>query len=301
ADIESSYGANTGNTVSPSNTGIFQRAKADAPGGQNDTFDNQISLGVGDLVRERDELRRALGREPTNAEVYLAHQQGVSGATKLINNPDTPAGKLVPPVNISNNGGKQFVDAPASAFVQHWQQTYASREAKFKALGATPPVVQTATLGGLLNPLPDPTGATARMNAPIPGIAGGAAPSEAPGPQAGLLGPPPDWRGPINVAATSSDTGQAPPAPPPAPAGPNLVPGGALQQPVAAPQPLVTPPPAPPPVPPSALPQPHAAPPPPPGGGGARRGPHGLIARRSRQPCRRCRAAWGRYRRRRSS
>lgn len=36
-------------------------------------------------------LRHALGREPTNAELYLAHQQGAGGAFDLINDPDGKA------------------------------------------------------------------------------------------------------------------------------------------------------------------------------------------------------------------
>jgi hypothetical protein len=46
-----------------------------------------------------------LGRSPTPQELYLAHQQGVQGATKLLNNPDMPAGKVVPPSHIIGNGG----------------------------------------------------------------------------------------------------------------------------------------------------------------------------------------------------
>jgi hypothetical protein len=294
-DIESSYGTNTGNKVSPSNTGAFQMAPADAPGGQNDTYENQVKLGTQALAQARVDLRNRLGREPTNAEVYLAHQQGPAGAAALINNPDTPAGKLVRPVNISNNGGAQFVNQPASAFVQHWQQEYAKREAKFATLaapgpggGAQPPgATQTAAAPGLLNNLPesrDPIGATAQMNAPIPGVAG-----NAPGPQAGLLGPPPGWRGPINVAATTTlPPGAAgaplppplpPGAPPPGAAAPNLVPGGALATPppggpsvalqsptnlqLPPPTPLVTPPPPGPAIPPVARPQPPPVAPPP--------------------------------------
>jgi hypothetical protein len=241
-DIESSYGTNTGNEKSPSNTGAFQRAPADGPGGQNDTYENQVNLGVQDLAREKADLAARLGREPTNAEVYLAHQQGPDGAAKLINNPDTPAGKLVRPVNISNNGGKQFLDQPASAFVQHWQQVYAQREAKFAHLAAPsgggapgPGATQTtAAPPGLLN-LGDPNSATGRMNAPIPGVVGNAAPSGGmPGPQAGST---------VNVGASTLPPGAAsaplppplPPGgpPPPAPAGPNLMPGGALATPPA--------------------------------------------------------------------
>jgi hypothetical protein len=42
-------------------------------------------------------LTRVLGREPTHAEHYLAHQQGLAGATALLGNPDTPAWQAIRP------------------------------------------------------------------------------------------------------------------------------------------------------------------------------------------------------------
>lgn len=39
----------------------------------------------------RAALRDALGREPTGAELYLAHQQGAAGAAALLQSPDRPA------------------------------------------------------------------------------------------------------------------------------------------------------------------------------------------------------------------
>lgn len=68
-------------------------------------------------------LLKSLGREPTPAEVYLAHQQGAGGAAALLANPNTPAGQLVPPANIRSNGGDP--NAPASQFVALWQSKYA--------------------------------------------------------------------------------------------------------------------------------------------------------------------------------
>jgi hypothetical protein len=47
----------------------------------------------------RPALTRALGREPTDAEYYLAHQQGRAGAAALLsaaqNNPNTPAWQAI--------------------------------------------------------------------------------------------------------------------------------------------------------------------------------------------------------------
>jgi hypothetical protein len=67
-------------------------------------------------------LRNNLGRDPTQGELYLAHQQGAGGALSLINNPDTPAGQLVPARHISANGGDP--NAPASDFINKWASRY---------------------------------------------------------------------------------------------------------------------------------------------------------------------------------
>ena len=57
-------------------------------------------------------LSLALNRAPTDAELYLAHQQGPFGATKLLQNPTVRAGSLVGDAAISQNGGDP--NAPAS-------------------------------------------------------------------------------------------------------------------------------------------------------------------------------------------
>jgi hypothetical protein len=58
-----------------------------------------------------DGLSKTLGRPPTENELYLAHQQGVHGATQLINNPDKPAGLVVPASHITGNGGDPTMTA----------------------------------------------------------------------------------------------------------------------------------------------------------------------------------------------
>lgn len=70
----------------------------------------------------KKQLQADLGREPTGAEVYLAHQQGAAGANALIQNPDAKATDVVDANNILANGGtpgmtaKQFVDMWTSRF-----------------------------------------------------------------------------------------------------------------------------------------------------------------------------------------
>lgn len=63
-------------------------------------------------------LTQALGRDPSNAELYLAHQQGATGAAKLLANPNARAGDLVGNSAIAANGGNP--NAPASAFTNLW-------------------------------------------------------------------------------------------------------------------------------------------------------------------------------------
>lgn len=50
-------------------------------------------------------LTKALGREPSAGELYLAHQQGPAGAAKLILNQGAPAASLVGNDAVSLNGG----------------------------------------------------------------------------------------------------------------------------------------------------------------------------------------------------
>jgi hypothetical protein len=69
-------------------------------------------------------LRKALGREPTQGELYLAHQQGAGSAAKLLSNPDAKAFDVVPPRNVvSNLPGAlrpQARDMTAGQFASLW-------------------------------------------------------------------------------------------------------------------------------------------------------------------------------------
>jgi hypothetical protein len=63
-------------------------------------------------------LRRSLGREPTAGELYLAHQQGAGGASKMLANPDTPAASLVGAKAVTQNGGS--AGETAAQFAGRW-------------------------------------------------------------------------------------------------------------------------------------------------------------------------------------
>lgn len=56
-------------------------------------------------------LTKALGREPTAGELYLAHQQGLGGAKALLSNPNARATDLLGHDAVVNNGGKSGMSA----------------------------------------------------------------------------------------------------------------------------------------------------------------------------------------------
>lgn len=123
AHIESSMGQNLG-----SRGNIFQLGRpewASVGGGDMADTETQVRNGVSFLGRTKQQIEDALGRPASDADVYLAHQQGVAGAKALLTAPPgTPAGSVVDPKNISANGGDP--NAPASAFVSMWRNKYAA-------------------------------------------------------------------------------------------------------------------------------------------------------------------------------
>jgi hypothetical protein len=88
-------------------------------------------------------LSNGLGRSPTQAELYLAHQQGAGGALKLLHNPDTSAGSLLSPHAISQNGGNP--NAPASTFVDKWASRWQGTAPAAPAAPATGAASYAAT------------------------------------------------------------------------------------------------------------------------------------------------------------
>ncbi|QEL21724.1 hypothetical protein FQV39_03380 [Bosea sp. F3-2] len=69
-------------------------------------------------VANRDYLRRSLGRDPTEGEMYLAHQQGAGGAAKLLAAPNVRAVDVVGERAVLGNGGT--LDMTAGQFAQKW-------------------------------------------------------------------------------------------------------------------------------------------------------------------------------------
>ena len=63
-------------------------------------------------------LTNSLGREPTDAELYLAHQQGAGGAAGLLENPNAPASSIIGMKALVGNGGN--ANMTAGQFAQMW-------------------------------------------------------------------------------------------------------------------------------------------------------------------------------------
>lgn len=95
--IESNFGQNPGKS-SAGALGPFQfiPSTATAYGLADRTDLDQSAEAAARLASDnKAALTRALGREPTGGELYLAHQQGVDGAIALLTHPDRPAAQSV--------------------------------------------------------------------------------------------------------------------------------------------------------------------------------------------------------------
>jgi hypothetical protein len=152
ASIESGMGRNLGSRGNIFQLGGPEKASV---GGMGDDVDSQVQGGVQFLAQKQKEIGAALGREPQPWEVYLAHQQGTGGAAALLAHPNTPAGQVVSPQNISANGGDP--SAPASQFTGRIQQIYQQHSA---AVGGPDQMVapsQTAPTASNIPPGASPT------------------------------------------------------------------------------------------------------------------------------------------------
>jgi transglycosylase-like protein with SLT domain len=102
-------------------TGLFQfTAKTAKEFGLTDPGDAGQSADAAARLLNRNAatLTRELGRAPTSAELYLAHQQGGAGAAKLLGNPDALAADLVGRDAVVLNGGRP--DMSAGDFAAIW-------------------------------------------------------------------------------------------------------------------------------------------------------------------------------------
>lgn len=113
AQIESGFNPNAKNSNSSAG-GLFQFIDSTAQeyGLQNKNDPAASADAAARLMRDNQaSLRRSLGREPTPAELYLAHQQGATGATRLLQNPDARAVDVVGRQQVLLNGGDENMTA----------------------------------------------------------------------------------------------------------------------------------------------------------------------------------------------
>lgn len=148
ASIESRNDPNARNPNS-SAEGLFQFTDRTARGyGLNNKFDPVASTdAAGRLAADnRAALKRALGRDPTPGELYLAHQQGAGGAIKLLSNPNARAVDVVGQDAVHLNGGDP--NMTAQQFAGRWISKLDGR-ADAPAPGAQPAQFQVPGQAGL--------------------------------------------------------------------------------------------------------------------------------------------------------
>ena len=128
-------GSNPNQTSSTGAQGPFQFIPSTAKQyGLKNPFDMQASAdAAARLAADNSKaLTAQLGRPPTDAELYLAHQQGSDGAAKLLANPNARAGDIVGDKAIRVNGGDP--NAPASAFTSMWAAKFAGAPGQANAM-----------------------------------------------------------------------------------------------------------------------------------------------------------------------
>lgn len=103
--------------------GLFNRKDADS------SIDTTIKLAKDNAKT----FKSILGREPTDAELYFAHQQGATGAATLIKNQDESALSVLSKVYGNEDRARQAIllnggneDMTAGEFVGLWQEKFES-------------------------------------------------------------------------------------------------------------------------------------------------------------------------------
>lgn len=120
AQIESGGNPNAQNPNSSAG-GLFQFIDSTAQQyGLTDRFNpEQAAMAAARLAADNKAiLTRTLGREPTAAELYLAHQQGAGGAARLLANPNARAVDIVGADAVRLNGGNE--NMTAGEFASKW-------------------------------------------------------------------------------------------------------------------------------------------------------------------------------------
>ena len=121
AEVESSLNPGARNPNSTA-SGLFQflRSTAQAYNVQNPNDPMDATQGAARYTADSLRvLQQGLGRQPTAGELYLAHQQGPTGAVNLLRNPDQLASAVVGADAVRLNGGDPET-MTAGAFADIW-------------------------------------------------------------------------------------------------------------------------------------------------------------------------------------
>ena len=162
AKVESSFNPSAKNPNS-SAAGLFQFTRGTARDyGLTNPLDPIASTDAAARLAADNKatLTRALGREPTAGELYLAHQQGGGGASKLLANPNARAVDVVGRDAVLLNGGRE--DMTAGEFARRWTSKVAmGGDPDMPAPGAMPAAAETGASGFAVPGQPAPmTGRT---------------------------------------------------------------------------------------------------------------------------------------------
>lgn len=170
AEIESGMNPAARNPRSSAG-GLFQFIDRTAQQyGLQDRFDPvQAADAAARLLRDnQSHLRRALGRDATGAELYLAHQQGVGGAARLLANPGAAVDGVVGSAAAGLNGGRPGMTAGhfAQTWMDRFNRTQGQPQGQPQGAGPAPmpaasPSVPMAAPGASLAALYDPALAAA--------------------------------------------------------------------------------------------------------------------------------------------
>lgn len=140
ANIESGLNPNAKNPNS-SAEGLFQQLDSNAKqyGVTNKRDAAQSTRGAAKFLKDNKAyLTQVLGRAPTPGELYLAHQQGGGGASKLLSNPNRRASDVVGIEEVRLNGGNASMTA--GEFASLW-----TRKVKGKSVSTPPATSVPAT------------------------------------------------------------------------------------------------------------------------------------------------------------
>jgi hypothetical protein len=124
AEIESRLDPRAYNRLSKA-SGLFQLLPGTAKQYKvADSFDARANAEAAARLLKHNaaRLKKALGREPTAWELYLAHQQGAGGAIKLLKNPDKKAIEVVGRLPVLWNRGTE--EMTAKQFATMWRDAF---------------------------------------------------------------------------------------------------------------------------------------------------------------------------------